>query len=123
MPSPVNPPSGCRFHTRCWLYERLGTAGDVPHGRPGRCEVLEGDQSAACHFAEEALKTDVGIAHLLDERVRRGTPASALASLQGDAPVEPALEAPAARPGGWIAGRDRGDAGPEMPEGFGYTTT
>jgi hypothetical protein len=51
----------------------------------------------ACHFAEEALKTDVGIAHLGEERARRGTPAAALAVLaQARQPAEPHLEAPAA---------------------------
>jgi peptide/nickel transport system ATP-binding protein len=52
VPNPSNPPSGCRFHTRCWLRERLGN--------PERCvaEVPELREMAArhqvaCHFAEE----------------------------------------------------------------------
>ena len=80
VPSPVNPPPGCRFHTRCWLYERLG--------KPENCrtidpplEVLDGQHKAACHYAAEALKTDVGIAHLEQTLVRRGTPDNALALL------------------------------------------
>ena len=80
VPSPVNPPPGCRFHTRCWLYERLG--------KPENCrtidpplEAINGEHRAACHHAYEALKTDVGIAHLGESLVRRGTPDSALAVL------------------------------------------
>jgi oligopeptide transport system ATP-binding protein len=122
VPSPVNPPAGCRFHTRCWLYERLGQPETCRTDDPP-LKVLEGDQSAACHFAEEALKTDVGIAHLLDERVRRGTPASALASLKGAPAHEPVLEAPALDAGVYAApGTVQETPATEMPEGFGYTT-
>ena len=52
VPSPANPPSGCRFHTRCWLREMLGN--------PEQCSTIDpplrdlgGGHLAACHFAEQ----------------------------------------------------------------------
>ncbi len=85
VPSPVNPPPGCRFHTRCWLYERLGQPEDCRTIDPPLAMVATAsDHQAACHHADEALKTDVGIAHIGVAMVRRGTPASAIASLETD---------------------------------------
>jgi oligopeptide transport system ATP-binding protein len=83
VPSPVNPPPGCRFHTRCWLYEQLGQPEDCRTIDPP-LEAVAGVSAhlAACHHADEALKTDVGIAHIGQELVRRGTPAAAIASLE-----------------------------------------
>jgi peptide/nickel transport system ATP-binding protein len=53
LPSPANPPSGCRFRTRCFKYEAL----DGP--KRARCEnedpelyVQGDDHKAACHYAE-----------------------------------------------------------------------
>jgi oligopeptide transport system ATP-binding protein len=48
IPSPVNPPSGCRFHPRCPIARVPGVCSEVepplePHGAQ--------DQAAACHFA------------------------------------------------------------------------
>jgi oligopeptide transport system ATP-binding protein len=80
VPSPVNPPPGCRFHTRCWLYERLGQPEDCRTVEPPLA-VLEGEHRAACHHSDEALKTDVGTAHINAATVRRGTPARALEQL------------------------------------------
>ena len=79
VPSPVNPPSGCRFHTRCWLYERLGKPENCRTDDPP-LRVLQGDHRAACHYAEEALKTDVGIAHVVDTS---GPPRNAAVGAQG----------------------------------------
>jgi oligopeptide/dipeptide ABC transporter ATP-binding protein len=53
VPSPVDPPSGCNFHPRCWLRDRLGgpevCATEVPPLR----EISVGHR-AACHFAEQS---------------------------------------------------------------------
>ncbi|MFL5711169.1 MAG: ABC transporter ATP-binding protein [Chloroflexota bacterium] len=97
VPSPVNPPPGCRFHTRCWLYERLGQPEECRTVDPAlRVVATTPDHQAACHFSDEALKTDVGIAHINVASVRRGTPESALASLRESGVTEQAtLDAPA----------------------------
>jgi oligopeptide/dipeptide ABC transporter ATP-binding protein len=63
VPSPVNPPPGCRFHTRCWLYERLGRP-EVCRTEEPPLRVIQPAHTAACHFAEDALRSDVGVAHL-----------------------------------------------------------
>ena len=47
VPSPINPPSGCRFHTRCIFVKDICT-----NQEPLFREVRE-DHFAACHFAEE----------------------------------------------------------------------
>jgi len=52
VPSPVNPPAGCRFHTRCWLRQQLGNPERCATERP-QLRMLGGDHDVACHFAEE----------------------------------------------------------------------
>ncbi len=49
VPSPANPPSGCRFHTRCWKAQEICSVEeplliDRPDG--------ESAHESACHFAE-----------------------------------------------------------------------
>jgi oligopeptide transport system ATP-binding protein len=49
VPSPANPPSGCRFHTRCWKAQEICSVEEpllVP--RPDG----QSAHDSACHFAE-----------------------------------------------------------------------
>jgi peptide/nickel transport system ATP-binding protein/oligopeptide transport system ATP-binding protein len=54
VPSPVNPPSGCRFHTRCWLRKALGNPENCVTDRPALRGLRPGHE-VACHWAEELL--------------------------------------------------------------------
>jgi oligopeptide transport system ATP-binding protein len=53
VPSPAAPPSGCRFHTRCWLRERLGNPERCATEDPALRPIGADAHRAACHFAEE----------------------------------------------------------------------
>lgn len=59
IPSPVTPPSGCRFHTRCWLYEQLGRPDRCRDERPLLQQVAPG-RHTACHFHEDLRTSPVG---------------------------------------------------------------
>jgi oligopeptide/dipeptide ABC transporter ATP-binding protein len=59
IPSPANPPSGCRFHTRCWLRERLGSPEVCRTEEPllvDHATVGGPTHEVACHFVRELVE-------------------------------------------------------------------
>ena len=56
VPSPVDPPSGCRFRTRCWKAQDICARQD-----PALLERAPA-QRVACHFAEPLVESIVAAA-------------------------------------------------------------
>ncbi len=67
VPNPANPPSGCRFHTRCFKTREVAAEGKVESVPMGRSQIpvakvcvdqepdladVESGHQVACHFAE-----------------------------------------------------------------------
>ena len=95
IPSPASPPTGCRFRTRCWLREALGSPDECELADPPGRELRPG-HVVACHFAEETAGRAAD---------RRGDPAGGQAggtdvaspprgTSEGGAPIGPAKEEP-----------------------------
>jgi oligopeptide/dipeptide ABC transporter ATP-binding protein len=79
VPSPAAPPSGCRFHTRCWLRERLGSPEVCQLVDPPLRELAPG-HVAACHFAEQ-------VAGFAEQAQATGRPRARAATTDGPAPA------------------------------------
>ena len=53
VPSPIDPPSGCRFHTRC-LYAK-----DVCSQKEPSFRQVRENHFSACHFAQEIFESNL----------------------------------------------------------------
>jgi peptide/nickel transport system ATP-binding protein len=84
LPSPANPPTGCRFHTRCpWVQDKCAVE------RPVLTDVGDGHK-VACHFAAEIEAGTIGMTRETGiEAVTRTEEVAA------EGPDEPKAEVPA----------------------------
>jgi oligopeptide/dipeptide ABC transporter ATP-binding protein len=57
VPSPVNPPRGCRFHPRCQLRTELGNPELCATTEPALIEIAGTAHNVACHFRGEGMAT------------------------------------------------------------------
>ena len=82
VPSPAAPPPGCRFHTRCWLRERLGNPASCETQEPPLRDTDTGHR-VACHFADQV--SDSLVAEVVGRRVPSPAAGVAASSATADA--------------------------------------
>jgi peptide/nickel transport system ATP-binding protein len=59
LPSPANPPAGCRFHTRCPYRQPTRCHDEVPALRSLAVDSVAPDHTVACHYAEQVLSGEI----------------------------------------------------------------
>jgi oligopeptide/dipeptide ABC transporter ATP-binding protein len=109
VPSPAAPPSGCRFHTRCWLREQLGRP-DLCSSEIPELRVIASGHQVACHFAEQVTPAAaVEAAHIVPTPIASDDtePIAAIGGLTGEG-----LEAAEVTEAAEAAQGDAADASP-----------
>jgi oligopeptide transport system ATP-binding protein len=96
VPSPINPPRGCRFHTRCWLRERLGNP-EVCVEEDPELRQLETGHTVACHFAERVADSTEQL-QATGREVAGATPAAATTAAHPSATADNLPETVASTP-------------------------
>ena len=69
LPSPANPPSGCRFHTRCPWRQETRCDTERPELRVVEVEGVSSGHRVACHFAEEIASGAIAMHEVAPELV------------------------------------------------------
>ena len=92
VPSPVSPPSGCRFHTRCWLRERLGNPEICSTVDPPLQDASSG-HAVACHFADQVEGSKEQLL-----ATGRGRPQAPAETASGDGPAAQTADGDATSP-------------------------
>ena len=59
LPSPANPPTGCRFHTRCPWRQETRCDTERPELRVVEVDGASSGHRVACHFAEEIARGEI----------------------------------------------------------------
>ncbi|AVH56349.1 MULTISPECIES: ABC transporter ATP-binding protein [Streptomyces] len=87
VPSPISPPSGCRFHTRCWKATEICKTAEPP------LLELKPGQQVACHHpenAEDQAPQDTVLLSVAKAAVELVTSEETPAETEGSAEVEEA---------------------------------
>lgn len=77
IPSPIKPPDGCKFHTRCWM------ACDKCRCVPPPLTEIEPGHFVACHFPERKLDANGNYLFELPKMERKSAKEAATASAEG----------------------------------------
>jgi peptide/nickel transport system ATP-binding protein len=111
VPSPVNPPSGCPFHTRCWLRRQLGDPERCATERPQLRVLPDGgegsaEQQVACHYAEELVEP-----RRREQLIRSAAAVSSALVTEDDEAITPSGPRPIDRGGAFDTDDTASDAG------------
>ncbi len=79
VPSPANPPSGCRFRTRCWKAQDICATEDPPLIPRGG-----GQQPVACHFAEVLNPLDLAAQVAIHQAARKAAEVASTPEAQAE---------------------------------------